>query len=131
MGPEFEEIIFADKPPLIEDILALLHQRTGLQVDCQQNDALQGPDSYAAAYTLTNYEDEGDSLELLYERDNQLYLLWGLPTTYLIGATLHTLIAMGGSYDSKPPTWTLKKWPEVAEKVKSLPRHEHPDWIFD
>ena len=127
MAPCFEEITFLAKPPTIGDVLARLYQQTGIRVACQQ----QEPDSFAAVYVLTNPEDELDSLEVFYDENGQLYLAWGSPTTYLVGAALHTLVAMGGHYDSRIPNWTAKKWSEVAKKVESLPRHEHPDWVFD
>lgn len=114
------EIFFENQPPSIEEIVKHVSQRTGLEPIYDEND-----------WSLTNPHDEIDSFGIYYDESNQIVLTNFGSLTYLLGATLHTLIAMGGQYDAKPAQWPTKKWSEVAEKVKSLPRQEHPDWVFD
>ncbi|WP_080057581.1 hypothetical protein [Spirosoma aerolatum] len=114
------EIFFENQLPSIEEIVKHVSQRTGLEPIYDEND-----------WSLTNPHDEIDSFGIYYDESNQIVLTNFGSLTYLLGATLHTLIAMGGKYDAKPAQWPTKKWSEVAEKVKSLPRQEHPDWVFD
>ncbi|GAB4003522.1 hypothetical protein GCM10028807_63170 [Spirosoma daeguense] len=114
------EVCFDNQPPTLEEIIKLVSQRTGIEPIYDAND-----------WSLTNPHDEIDSFQIYYEEPNQVVLTNFGSLTYLLGATLHTLLAMGGTYDAKPATWPTKKWSEVAEKVKSLPRREHPDWVFD
>lgn len=114
------EVYFENQLPSIKEIVKSLHQRTGIEPIYNEKD-----------WSLTNPHDAIDSFTIYYDESNQVVLTSSGSLTYLLGATLHTLIDMGGTYDVKPAMWPTKKWSEVADKVKSLPRHEHPDWLFD
>lgn len=114
------EVVFDHQPPSFQEIARRVSERTGIVAIYNQDD-----------WSFTNSEDEEDNFGIYYEEPNQITLTNQGPQTYLLGATLHTLVEMGGKYNSTIAGWTAKKWEAVADKIKALPKQDHPDWLFD
>ncbi|ADB42040.1 hypothetical protein Slin_6078 [Spirosoma linguale DSM 74] len=114
MGVCHREVVFKNQRPSFWEIAQRVSLQTGIVAVYNEQD-----------WSLTNSEDRKTAFGFII--GNQIMLTnWG-PQTYLLGVTLHTLVKMGGNYDSKIAGWTARKWQDVAKKVKALPKHDHPD----
>ncbi|QMW04599.1 hypothetical protein [Spirosoma foliorum] len=81
------EIHFAGTCPSITEIVGRVRRQTGI------------PASYVAdKWLLTNPFNQVDLFSLYQEGKHKIVLISDGPTTDLLGATLTTLLAMGGSF---------------------------------
>ncbi|MEZ0610169.1 hypothetical protein ACAW74_16755 [Fibrella sp. WM1] len=118
---------FKKPPPSLEAILEQIHARTGLRPDKGK----VYPDNLGeTTLELFNPDDDRDGFELTIGADFVRVTAFA-SLTYLAYAALYALIDLGGIHPHQLAKWPSKRWSEVATRVKELPYHMHPDWLFD
>lgn len=102
-------IFFKDEPPKIDVILEKLKEATGGNV-------LYSDDTWE----IVNPNDPTDGICIYYQDYDDskgiTLTVFHSGMNYLLGATLHVLVALGGNYGHPIPEWTSLKWEDAKKK---------------